>query len=54
MEMFHVQLSINSVLNVAMTVTMDINLLDPILEFVKSLVPGQEFNQFVNWYNVDH
>ena len=53
MEMFHVQLLINSVLNVAMTVTMDINWSDQTLECVKSLVPGPVSNQSANWYNVD-
>jgi len=53
MEMFHVQLSINSVLNVAMTVTMDINWSDPTLECVKSLAPGPVSNQSANWSNVD-
>ena len=53
MEMFHVQLSINSVLNVAMTVTMDINWSDQTLECVKSLAPGPVSNQSANWYNVD-
>ena len=53
MEMFHVQLSINLVLNVAMTVTMDINWSDQTLECVKSLVPGPVSNQSANWYNVD-
>ena len=53
MEMFHVQLSINSVLNVAMTVTMDINWSDQTLECVKSLAPGPVSNQSANWSNVD-
>lgn len=53
MEMFHVQLSINSVLNVAMIVTMDINWSDPTLECVKSLAPGPVSNQSANWSNVD-
>ena len=53
MEMFHVQLSINSVLSVAMTVTMDINWSDQTLECVKSLAPGPVSNQSANWSNVD-
>ena len=54
MEMSHVQLWINLVLNVAMTVTMDINSLAQTLGCVKSLVPGPVSNQSANWSNVDH
>ena len=53
MEMCHVQLWINLVLNVAMIVTMVTNWSDQTLECVKSLVPGLVSNQSVNWSNVD-